>query len=253
MKLTAIAGLLVAAFLSGISSGNVAGDSGPDGANPASHGNPKAYLGKEADLIGGIVLRPAAAIVLLSEPCGAQPGYARARLFSYQPMQSAPTAEHDGCYSKKDRKAGTIVVYASDGTSIGKPILQVPGAEAFAPRYFFLPPEGDAGDLQSRIVAVGESPPNRATGTDYSSLGLTTQPCPLQKGWLLARHIATSTSDGSRRCWQERGNSIAVRIPRHSKNAPRQLSADERLVDKAAFFAAATLATTPLKYDWRSR
>jgi hypothetical protein len=253
MKSTAVASLLIAAFLSGISSGNAAaGDSGQDGVNPASHGNPKVYLGKEADLIGGIVLRPAAAIVLLSEPCGAQPGYARARLFSYQPMQKAPAAEHDGCYSKKDRKAGTIVVYASDGTAIGKPILQVPAAEAFAPRYFFLPPEGDARDLQPRIVAVGESPPNRATGTDYSSLGLTTQPCPLEKGWLLARHIASS-SDGYQRCWQERGNSIAVRMLRHAKNAPPQLSAHERLVDKSAFFAAATLATTPLKYDWPSR
>jgi hypothetical protein len=251
MKSTAIAIILVAAILAGRSRGN--GPVESSSANPAPKGNPAAYLGKEADLIGGIVLRPAAAIVLLSEPCGSLRGYARARLFRYEPMKSAPSAEQDGCYSKRDRRAGTVVVYESDGTSIGKPILQVPGAEAFAPRYFFLPLDGDTGNLQSKIVAVGESSTRRATGTDYSSLGLTRQPCPFRGAWLLARHIATGSSDGARRCWEERGNSIAVRGIEYSKGAPPRLSTDEKLVDKSAFFAAATLATSPLKYDWSSR
>jgi len=249
MKSTVIAGILVAAMLSGSSRGN--GPFEPSSANPAPKGNPAVYLGKEADLIGGMVLRPAVAIVLLSEPCGAQQGYGRARLFSYEPMKSAPTAEHDGCYNKRDRRAGTqarVVIYESDGTSIGKPILEVAGAEAFAPRYFFLPLDGDI-----RIVAVGESSRRGETGTDYASLGLTTQPCPFAKAWLLARHIAAGSSDGDQRCWEERGNSIAVRAIERSKSAPPRLSADEKLVDKAGFFAAATLATTPVKYDWSSR
>jgi hypothetical protein len=256
MKSTAVAGLLIATMLSGSSRGNGPVDSASGGANPAPHGNSSAYLGKEADLIAGIVLRPAAAIVLLSEPCGAQPGYARARLFSYEPLRSAPAAEHDGCYGKRALRAGTqamIVVYESDGTSIGKPVLKVPGAEVFAPRHFFLPLDGDADNLQSRIVAVAESSTRHASGTDYFSLGLTRQPCPFEQAWRLARHLAEGRSDRYTRCWQERGSSIAVRAVEHSKHAPPRLSADERQVDKAAFFAAATLATTPVKYDWSSR
>jgi len=251
MKSTSIAVILAAAMLSGGSRGN--GPAQYSSANPSADGSPSGYLGKEADLIGEIVLRPAAAIVLLSEPCGAQRGYARARLFSYEPGKSVPAAERDGCYSRRDRKGGTIVVYESDGTSIGKPLLQVPRAEAFAPRNFFLPPDGATGKRQPRIVAVGESSTRHASATDYSSLGLTRQPCPFQKAWLLARHIPEGSSDGYRRCWEDRGNSIAVRDISYPQDAPPHLSTDEQLVDKSAFFAAATLATNPRKYDWSSR
>lgn len=253
MKSTAIAGMFIAAILSGSSRGNGHADPASQATDPAVHGKSSAYLGKEADLIGGMVLRPAAAIVLLSEPCGALQGYARARLFSYEPMKSAPAAERDGCYSRKERRAGTIVVYQSDGTSIGQPILEASGAEAFAPRYFFLPPDGNARSLESKIVALGESSSSRSTATDYSSLGLTRQPCPFQGAWLLARQIAAGSSDARQSCWEERGNSIAVRAIESSRNAPPRLSANETLVDKSAFFAAATLATTPVKYDWSSR
>lgn len=250
MKSTAIA-LILAAILSGSSRGDAPVASAS--ANSTTRGDPSAYLGKEADLIGGIVLRPAAAIVLLSEPCGAQRGYARARLFRYEPGKSAPTAERAGCYDRSDRKAATLVVYESDGTSIGKPILRLPAAEVFAPGKFFLPPAGATGNLQPRIVAVGESSTRHAGTTDYSALGLTRQPCPFDAAWLLARHIAEASSDDYRRCWQERGNSVAVRDVSLLQGAPPHLSRDEHLIDKSAFFAAATLATSPLKYAWSSR
>jgi hypothetical protein len=105
-------------------------------------------------------------------------------------------------------------------------------------------------------VAVAESSPQHTTatgtGTDYFSLGLTLQPCPFEHTWRLARRLAEGSSDGDTRC-EERGGSIAVRGVEHSKHVPPRLSADEQQVAKAAFFAAATLATTPVKYDWLSR
>ena len=97
---------------------------------------------------------------------------------------------------------------------------------------------------------MGES--SRETGSDYAALGLTRQPCPFEKGWLLAQQLAEGSSEGDRRCWEERGDSIAVRAIEYPENAPPRLSADEKLVDKSGFFAAATLATTPVKYDWSS-
>ncbi|HXR93076.1 MAG TPA: hypothetical protein VN750_22640 [Steroidobacteraceae bacterium] len=253
MKSTAVAGLLIAAILSSSSGGSPA-DSASADHSPAAHGKSAAYLGKEADLIGAIALRPAAAIVLLSEPCGARQGYGRARLFRYGPIKSAPTAEQDGCYRKQDRRAGArarIIVYESDGTSLGKPFLEVPGAEPFAPRYFFRPLAEGTGNSGARIVAVGES--SREAGADYAALGLTRQACPFAKGWLLAQQLAEGSSEGDRRCWEERGDSIAVRAIEYPKNAPPRLSAEEKLVNKSGFFAAATLATTPVKYDWSSR
>lgn len=211
---------------------------------------PGAYLGKEADLISRIVLRPAHAIVLLSEPCGVLHGYSRARLFSYRAMKSTPTAERDGCYGKTDRAPdsnGSIVIYASDGTTLGKVIAAAPAAEAFAPRKFFVP-FGDAGHPPPKIVAIGVLAPKHPTARDYSSIGLTRQPCPVDASWFLARHIPAGRSDQG--CWEPRGDSIAIRdIDSSNRHAPR-LSPEEKLVDKAGFFAAATLATTPIKYDW---
>ena len=250
MKGLAIAGIVIAATLSGSSRGHGPFDS--SGAHPDTKGSPSAYLGKEADLISRIVLRPATAIVLLSEPCGAQHGYARARLFSYEPTKSSPTAEHDGCYRRIDRTVaanGTIIVYESDGTVLGKALAEVPVAEAFAPRYFFLP----FGQLQPKIVAMGELASKHQRGSDGSSIGLTRQPCPFERGWLRARHLPADRSDTEQSCWQERGNSIAVRAISHAGKEPQRLSPDEQAADKEGFFAAATLATTPVKYAWPSR
>lgn len=214
---------------------------------------PGAYLGKEADLISRIVLRPGRAIVLLSEPCGALHGYARARLFSYGSMKSVPTAERDGCYGKTERapdSKGSIVVYSSDGTTLGKVIAEAPVAEAFAPRRFFLPFGGGADHPQPKIVAIGVLASKRPAAPDYSSIGLTLQPCPVDAAWLLARHIPMGRSDQG--CWEPRGTSIAIRDIESSSQHPPRLSPEEKLVDKAGFFAAATLATTPVKYAWPS-
>lgn len=232
---------------------------GPAAPSSAAHssGAPSrssAYLGKEADLISRIVLRPGRAIVLLSEPCGILHGYSRARLFSYEPMKSAPKAERDGCYSKTGPAAeanGSIVVYESDGTLLGKAIAAALAAEAFAPRHFFMPFGGDAGHLQPKIVAIGVLASKHQSGSDYSPIGLTRQPCPVDATWFLAQHIPAGRDDQG--CWQERGNSLAIRAIDHSNNRPPRLSPDEKLADKAGFFAAATLATTPVKYDWSSR
>lgn len=243
MQALASASIIIAATLSNPAS---------SGAYPATQGSPGAYLGKEADLISRIVLRPARAIVLLSEPCGVQHGYSRARLFSYAATKTAPTAETAGCYRRTDSTAaanGTIIVYASDGTVLGKVLVEVPVAEAFAPRHFFLPFD----HLQPKIVALGELASKRKTGSGYSSIGLTRQPCPFVPGWLSARHLPAGSTDTEQSCWQERGRSIAVRDISHSGNEPPRLSADEQEAGKVSFFAAATLATTPLKYDWSSR
>ncbi len=165
MKALAVAGIVISATLSGSSRGHGPFDSASSGAQPDTKASPSAYLGKEADLISRIVLRPARAIVLLSEPCGIRHGYSRARLFSYAPMKNGPTAEHDGCYRREYSTAaanGTIIVYESDGTRLGEALIEVPAAEAFAPRYFFLP----FGQPQPQIVAIGELTSKRQTGSD---------------------------------------------------------------------------------------
>lgn len=256
MKSLLIGSAGIALVASGCSNSGAPPPSASSGANSAPAARSRAYLGKEADVIRWIVLRPSGVVVLLSEPCGVQQDYFRAKLFSYEPTKATPAAEHDGCYSEKGRTPGPegmITVYESDGTTIGKSILEVSVSEAFTPKYFFLPLDNDPRNTRPRIEAVGVSSSKYDTGTDYFPIGLTRQPCPFDKAWLLARHIPEGNADSYERCWQERGNSVVLRDATYSENEPPKLSPDGELVDKAGFFSAATLATTPVKYDWSSR
>jgi hypothetical protein len=138
------------------------------------------------------------------------------------------------------------------GITIGKLILEISTAEAFDPTNFFLPLDNDPHRTPPKIEALGV---NKLTfkgfegSPDYDTIGLTRQACPVAKGWFLVRHIPTGTADPYERCWMENGNAVVIREIDYSVN-PLALSEDEESVDKDRFFAAGTVATTPLKYKW---
>ena len=214
--------------------------------------NVTAYLDKNAAIINWLVLRPTEAIVLLTEPCGVQKKYLKAKVFGYENGKIVPSVEHSGCYNDNDRELGPngkIKVVESDGTSIGKLIVEVPVSEAFTPKNYFLPLDNDPRNTLPKIEALGVILNTTQFGTDFDTIGLTRQVCPFDKTLLLARHIPVANADGYERCWMEKGQTIVIRDVDYPDNIPT-LSKNETSIDKNYFFAASTVSNTPLKYKW---
>ena len=211
-----------------------------------------AFLGKEADNVAWLLLRPASAAVLLTEPCGAQDKFHEARLFSYESGKSTAISQHSGCYNDEDREMGPqgkIKILEGDGAKLGNLLLEVPVSEAFTPKDFFLPLDNDPRNTPPRIEAIGVGTTTFENKVDYDPIGLTRQLCPVATGWFLARHIPVASADPYEKCWKEQGNSVVVRDIDQSAN-PATLDKSEELIDKDRFFAAGTISNTPAKYQW---
>jgi hypothetical protein len=210
------------------------------------------YLGKEADNVAWLLLRPSGAAVLLTEPCGVQEKFHKAKVFNYESGKSTPVAEHSGCYNDEDREMGPqgkIKILDSDGVRLGNPLLEVPVSEAFTPKDFFLPLDNDPRNTPPKIEAIGVGTTTFENKVDYDTIGLTRQPCPVEPGWFLARHIPAASADPYERCWMEKGNTVVVRDIDQSTN-PATLDKSEEVIDKDRFFAAGTISKTPAKYQW---
>jgi hypothetical protein len=213
-------------------------------------GNP--YLGNEADEVAWLLLRPGSAAVLLTEPCGNQEKFHKAKLFAYEGGKSTPVAEHHGCYNDEDREMGPqgkIKILESDGATLGKLLLEVPVSEAFTPKDFFLPLDNDPRNTPPRIEAVGVAITMFEGKATYDMLGLTRQACPVASGWFLARHIPVASADPYEKCWMERASTVVVRDIDQSQN-PATLDKTEEVIEKDRFFAAGGIATSPVKYKW---
>jgi hypothetical protein len=211
-----------------------------------------AYLGKDADEVAWLLLRPGSAAVLLTEPCGAQEKFHKAKLFSYEGGKSTPAVARAGCYNDEDREMGPqgkIKVLASDGAVLGDLLLEVPVGEAFTPRDFFLPLDSDPRNTPPKIEAIAVGTTMFEGKIEYDTIGLTRQACPLERGWFLARHIPVASADPYEKCWMARGSTVVVRDIDRSAS-PATLDKSEELIDKDHFFAAGALSTMPAKYTW---
>ena len=210
------------------------------------------YLSKDTANIKWLMLRPTGAIVLFNEPCGVQQKYFKAKIFVYENGKSAPSTEHTGCYNDEDREFGPdgkIKIVESDGTTIGKLIVEIPFSELFDPKDYFLPLDNDPRNSPPKIEALGVISNKLESGSYYETIGLTRQACPFDSKLLLARHIPVASADGYEKCWQENGQTIIVHDVDYSGATPR-LSADGTNIDKNSFFSASTVKNTPLKYEW---
>lgn len=203
------------------------------------------YLGDNAKVVERLVIRSTGAIVILKEPCGAQAGYLRARVFAYEGNSKIPTAQRAGCYNESNRQ-----VYESDGVSIGNPLVDVPTEESFSPATYFLPLDNDPRNQPPKIEALGVGSEKSQEETNFITIGITRQPCPIDGKWLLARHIPTSRADNHEKCWRDTNSSfIEVRNFDYSAK-PLRLEKEKLLVPKDVFFEATTIHTTPKKYSW---
>jgi len=217
--------------------------------SPSAKERPAAYLGDNAKLVYLLFIRPTGAVVMLKEPCGAETGYFKAKVFAYDSGSPAPTAQRAGCYRKMEPGRHTIKIYQSNGVSIGNVLVEVPIDETFGPEYYFLPLDNDPRNQWPKIEALAMAPAKSQYGTYYDTIGLTRQPCPIANNWLLARHIPEGNADSYETCWREVGGSIEVRGFDYSTK-PLKLFDTGTIVSKAAFFDAATIHSTPQKYSW---
>lgn len=221
-------------------------------ANFSAPATEAAFLGKDADNIAWLLLRPSGAAVLFTEPCGVQERFHRAEIFSYESGRSTPVAEHSGCYNDEDREMGPqgkIKILESDGVRLGNLLLEVPVSEAFTPKDFFLPLDSDPGNTTPKIEAIAVGTTTFENKVDYDTIGLTRQVCPVERGWFLARHIPVASADPYEKCWMEKGNTVVVRDIDQSAN-PATLDNSDEVIDKDRFFAAEGISKTPTKYKW---
>lgn len=251
LNLNALMLAMLGVMLSGCGEKQTSSVSGTTTAQPSSSQTTK-YLGENAKEVEWLVLRPTGAVVLLKAPCGAQSEYFKAGVFAYDGKATSPSAQRKGCYrfQPSEDNSGMIHVVDSDGVSLGARIVDVSVEEAFAPENYFLPLDNDPRRQWPQIEALGVAVTKFGSKPSYQTIGLTRQPCPVNKSWFLSRHIPQANADDYEGCWYEANEQVEVRAIDYSTK-PLKLTETGIFVRKEAFFDATTIQTIPLKYNWK--